>query len=94
MKKTAAVSICATVMLAAGTAHADVSPTAKIGYDTGGDTARTVATTDGDKTIKANEGFFVGAGFAVRNVRSDVRRQRPARHSARAAAEGEPVDRA
>lgn len=68
MKKTAAVSICATVMLAAGTAHADVSPTAKIGYDTGGDTARTVATTDGDKTIKANEGFFVGAGFAVRNA--------------------------
>ena len=68
MKKTTVLSVCAGVVLFTSNAQADVSPTAKIGYDTGGDTAKTVYTTDGDKTIKANEGFFVGAGFAVRNA--------------------------
>lgn len=65
--------ICALVLtmgvLGAGTARAaDVDGVLKAGFDFGGDTLVTALMDNGDtETIKANEGFFVGAGAAIFN---------------------------
>lgn len=55
--------------LGAGAANAvDVDAVVKGGFDFGGDTIVTAPFTNGDtETIKANEGFFIGAGAAISN---------------------------
>ncbi len=56
-------------VLGAGVAHAaDVDGVLKAGFDFGGDTLVNAVFTNGDTdSIKANEGFFVGAGAAFFN---------------------------
>ena len=64
----------AAAALAAAPAHAvDVRPMLKAGYDTGGDKLLTVTFTDGStKSIRANEGLFVGAGASIVNDTKDI----------------------
>ncbi len=52
-----------------GAAHAvDIRPVLVVGIDTGGDKIVTVTFTNGDtKSIRANEGLFIGGGFSALN---------------------------
>lgn len=61
--------ILTTGALSVGVSHAaDVRGVFKAGFDFGGDTIVTAFMTDGGtETIKANEGFVLGGGFAVFN---------------------------
>jgi outer membrane protein with beta-barrel domain len=52
---------------------AEVRPMFKTGYDTGGDTLVTAVFTDGStKTIKANEGLYLGGGVSIVPASSDL----------------------
>ena len=63
-------------MLAAvpAASHAwDLKPMLKVGYDIGGDTLFTALFTDGSRrSIKANEGGFLGAGVSIVNAAKDL----------------------
>lgn len=71
-----ALRFCGTLLLSAtasSVAALDASFHYKIGYDVGGDTVARVTFTNGDtESIKANEGFFAGAGVSLVNEAQDV----------------------
>jgi hypothetical protein len=57
----------------AGSPAQEIRPVFKLGYDFGGDTLVTAVFTDGStKSIKANEGFFMGAGASILNDTGNV----------------------
>jgi len=58
----------------AGTAQAvDLHGMAKVGLDFGGDTVYTALFTDGStRTIKANQGFYIGGGVALVEVAKNI----------------------
>lgn len=64
------------LMLSAAAASgraAEVRPLLKMGYDVGGDTLVTALFVGGDTdTIKANEGFYFGAGVSILNEPRDI----------------------
>lgn len=65
--------LCGLALISASAVHAgahaaDVRPMLKAGFDFGGDPLATVQFTDGTvKTIKANEGFYLGGGLSILN---------------------------
>jgi hypothetical protein len=61
-----ALAFCA-ALLAAGIGHAaDIKLLLKAGFDIGGDTMANAVFTNGEtETIRANEGFYIGAGAAI-----------------------------
>ncbi len=68
-----ALSAAALALAAMSARAADVRPMLKAGVDTGGDKLLTVTFTDGStKTIRANEGLFVGAGASIVNETKDM----------------------
>lgn len=67
--KRIAVIVCAcTAAVPAASVAQDFRPMVKAGYDFGGDTVVTAVFTNGStKSIKANEGLFVGGGVSIMN---------------------------
>jgi outer membrane protein with beta-barrel domain len=68
-----ALALAAAAFIATSARAADVRPMLKAGLDTGGDKLLTVTFTDGStKTIRANEGLFVGVGASIVNETKDM----------------------
>jgi len=58
---------------ATGSQAAEVRPMVKVGFDFGGETLATVVFTNGStKSIKSNEGLFIGGGASIFNEARDI----------------------
>lgn len=72
MRGSLRLKVLATLLLAAtapvGSLAQEIRPVLKLGYDFGGDTLATAVFSDGStKSIKANEGLFMGIGASILN---------------------------